>query len=102
MSSHQASQANIHKEIWAKLAELKGVIIDVILYLRSNDLLAKYQKKIMQLQEVAEKNKNRMHDILQNKSIDELADWLVSPGSKPKESEEILSTIFDEWADKQE
>ena len=56
----------------------------------------------MQLQEVAEKNKNRMHDILQNKSIDELADWLVSPGSKPKESEEILPTTFDEWADKQE
>ena len=46
MSSRQASQANIRKEIQAKLAELKGVILDAILYPRSNDLLAKYQEEI--------------------------------------------------------
>jgi hypothetical protein len=43
-----ASQANIHKEIQAKLAELKGVALDIIPYPRSNDLLAKYQKEILQ------------------------------------------------------
>jgi hypothetical protein len=45
-----------------------------------------------------------MHDTSQIKSIDELADWLAGPikGFKPKESEEILPTTFDEWADKHE
>jgi hypothetical protein len=46
MSYRQASQANIRKEIRAKLAELKGVTLDVIPYPRSNDLLAKYQEEI--------------------------------------------------------
>ena len=59
----------------------------------------------MQLQEVSEENKNEMHDVSQNKSIDELADQLAGPvkGSELKELEEILlPTTFDKWADKQE
>ncbi|GES89652.1 hypothetical protein GLOIN_2v1477001 [Rhizophagus clarus] len=85
-------------------SQLKGVTPDAIPYPRSNDLLAKYQEEIAQLQVVAKEKRNGTHDISQNKSIDELADWLVGPvkGSKPKESEEILPTTFDEWADKQE
>ena len=53
---------------------------------------------------VAEEKRNETHDVLQNKSIDELANWLAGPEKdfKPKESEEILPTTFDEWADKQE
>jgi len=102
MTSRQASQANIHKEIQAKLAELKGVTLDTIPYPRSNDLLAKYQEEIAQLQVVAEEKRNGTHDVSQNKSIDELADWLAGPvkGSKPKESENIDPITFDEWADK--
>lgn len=86
MSSRQANQANIRKEIRAKLAELKGVTLDVIPYPRSNDLLAKYQEEIAQLQVVSEEKRNGTHDVSQNKSIDELADWLAGPvkGSKPK------------------
>jgi len=42
MSSYQASQANIRKEIRAKLAELKEVMLNTIPYPCSNDLLAKY------------------------------------------------------------
>ena len=92
MSSRQASQANIRKEIRAKLAELKGLTLDAIPYPRSNNLLAKYQKEIAQLQMIANQKKekrNGTHDILQNKSIDELADWLAGPvkGFRPKESE---------------
>ncbi|GBC45084.2 hypothetical protein GLOIN_2v1477001 [Rhizophagus irregularis DAOM 181602=DAOM 197198] len=79
MSSRQANQANIRKEIRAKLAELKGVTLDVIPYPRSNDLLAKYQEEIAQLQVVSEEKRNGTHDVSQNKSIDELADWLAGP-----------------------
>ena len=107
MSSRQASQANIRKEIRVKLAELKGVTLDAIPYPRSNDLLVKYQEEITQLQVVADRRKkkgNGTHDVSQSKSIDELADWLAGPvkGSKPKESENINPVTFDEWADKQE
>jgi hypothetical protein len=104
MSSRQASQANIRKEIRAKLAELKGVTLDTIPYPRSNDSLAKYQEEIAQLQVVTEEKRNGTHDISQSKSIDELADWLAGPvkGSKLKESENIDPVTFDEWADKQE
>lgn len=63
MSSRQASQANICKEVQAKLAELKGVILNAIPYSCSNDLLAKYQEEIAQLQVVAEEKRNRTHDI---------------------------------------
>ncbi|GBB92677.1 hypothetical protein RclHR1_02040039 [Rhizophagus clarus] len=86
------------------VSHLRWVTPDAIPYPRSNDLLAKYQEEIAQLQVVAKEKRNGTHDISQNKSIDELADWLVGPvkGSKPKESEEILPTTFDEWADKQE
>lgn len=71
---------------------------------RSNDLLAKYQKEIEHLQEATKNNRNRLHDTSQNKSIDELADWLAGPVKdfNPKESEEILPTTFDEWTDKHE
>ena len=107
MSSRQASQANIRKEIRVKLAELKGVTLDAIPYPRSNDLLVKYQEEIAQLQVVADRRKkkgNGTHDVSQSKSIDELADWLAGPvkGFKPKESENIDPVTFDEWADKQE
>jgi len=76
----------------------------MIPYPRFNDLLAKYQEEIAQLQVVAEEKRNGMHDVSQNKSIDELANWLAGPvkGSKPKESENIDPVTFDEWADKQE
>jgi len=46
---------------------------------------------------IAEKKRNRIYNVLQNKFIDELADWLAGlvKGFKLKKSEDINPITFD-------
>ena len=88
MSSRQANQASNCKDTQARLAELKGVALNMISYPRSNAILTQYQERIRKL----EKKANYQPEI---DSIDKLADWLAGPEKdyKPNKLDPIPTTM---------